>query len=97
MFFDRSQIAVGTVKVFATTDRGYSPEELAEMAISKIISIGDVPQPIKEQVEAYKERIQSVLIHYLDAAQKEERKTVARRLAKNGYETLAAAVERGTL
>ena len=94
----KGTFSLGTVKVFATTDRGYSAEELAEMAMAKIMHIGpDVPEPIRMQALAYRDRVQEVLIHYLNEAQKSERQTIARRLAANRYETLAAAVERGTL
>ena len=68
---------VGSVMVHTTNNRGHTPEELAEMALDKIIYIGeDVPEPLRDQALAYKERLRAVLIFYMQQAIKSERTTI---------------------
>ena len=57
---------VGNVMVMATEGRGFTPEEIAERALDKIIYVGSHTHPaIREQAEAFKDSIRQVLIHYM--------------------------------
>ena len=48
----------GNVTVHSTSGRGFSPEELAEMALDKIVYVGSKSHPvIREQAEAFKNKI----------------------------------------
>ena len=68
---------VGHAYVCATKDRGHTAEELADMALNKIVFIGaDVPDPIKEQALAYRENLRSVLVFYMRQAMLSERTTM---------------------
>ena len=50
MLDTESQSGVTNPLVFTTTDRGHSPEEMAEMALNKIMSVWeDAPPVIREQ------------------------------------------------
>ena len=85
MFSLEANILPGTVNVHTTEHRGHSPEELAEMAMDKIIHVsGDMPPAIRDQVEAYKDRLRAVLIFYLKQAQASERTTICVKLEKAG-------------
>lgn len=81
---------VGSVNVFTANHGGHSPEVLADLALDKIIYIGEQSHPILiEQAKAFKENIRTVLVHYMREAQANERLTVAAKLAKHGYDDLA--------
>jgi hypothetical protein len=80
---------VGQVEVFATQNRGHSPEELAEMALRKIIYVGEQTHPyIRDQAEVFKENIRDTLVMYLKKAAKSERTTIAARLRAAGHPEL---------
>ena len=68
---------VGGVVVHTTSHRGHSAEEIAEMALDKIISVGEnAPEPIKAQAFAYKVRLREVLTFYIRKAMLSERTTM---------------------
>jgi|TARA_R110000744_G_scaffold39283_2_gene89467 hypothetical protein len=68
---------VGTAYAHTTTNRGHSAEELAEMALNKIVFIGsDIPDPIKEQALAYRDNLRDVLVFYMRQAMLSERTTM---------------------
>lgn len=85
-----SQGLIGNVKVFTTENRGFTPEEIAERALDKIIYVGDRSHPvILEQARAFKESLRTVLIHYLDEAQQSERVTISAKLRAAGHPQIA--------
>ena len=49
---------LGTVSVFTSTNGGHTPEQVAEMALNRIIQVNEsAPPVIKEQALAYKDRL----------------------------------------
>ncbi len=81
---------LGEVKVYTANHRGFTPEEIAERAIDKVIYVGDKSHPlIAEQARAFREQIKKVLIFYLAEAQQSERTTICAKLSLQGYEELA--------
>jgi len=79
---------IGEVLVHATENRGHSAEELTEMALSKIILVGDdAPEPIRAQALAYKERLRGVLLFYMRQAMLSERVTMRAEIAAELEET----------
>jgi hypothetical protein len=81
---------VGNVNVFTENYRGHSPEVLAELALDKIIYVGENAHPlIAEQAKAFRENIREVLIHYMRQAQESERTTIAGAFIKQGRSDLA--------
>jgi hypothetical protein len=68
---------VGNVMVSTTSHRGHNADELAEMALNKIVYIGtDAPEPIKAQALAYRENIRKILVFYMRQAMLSERVTM---------------------
>jgi hypothetical protein len=60
---------VGNVMVMATEGRGFTPEEIAERALDKIIYVGSHAHPaIRDQAEAFKDSIRQVLVQYMHEA-----------------------------
>ena len=85
-----TNVELGTVGVYTTNHRGFTPEEIAERAVNKIIYIGDNAAPeVAEQARKYKESIRQVLIVYLREAQEAERKTIRAELSQMGHGDIA--------
>ena len=81
---------LGNVFVQTTDHRGFTPEEIAERALNKILYIGDNVAPeIGQQARMYQEAIRQVLIKYLQEAQDSERKNVRERLMQMGHGDIA--------
>ena len=70
-------------------DCGFTPEEVAERALDKIISVGDSTHPaIREQAHAFREHIRHVLVFYMKEAVKHDRVTLANLLREAGHPEL---------
>jgi len=88
-----SEGQVGQVNVFTTVDRGFTPEEIADRALDKLLYIGDKSHPlIREQAFAFKEQLRGVLVQYMHEAQQNERTTIAAKLRTAGYAHAADVV-----
>lgn len=88
-------VNLGNPFVVTTHNRGHSAEEMAELALNKIIHVGSNSHPmIIEQAKAFKESIRYVLIEYFKKAQSEERATIAVKLAENGFDDLARIIDK---
>jgi hypothetical protein len=78
-------MSVPNVMVMTTSNRGHTPEELCEMAVSRLISVADTaPDAVKVQANAFKDKVQVLLLHYLKEAVKQDRITLATQLEKAG-------------
>ena len=83
----------GVVNVVTTDNRGLSPEELAEMALNKIIYVGnDLPEPVRIQALSYQEQIKLILVKYLKQAVTSDRATLAGELERQGHADMANIV-----
>jgi hypothetical protein len=79
----------GSVVVMTTNNRGFSPEEVAERALDKIIYVGSSSHPaIRDQAEAFRENIRKILVLYMNEAIKSDRTTIAARLREAGHPEL---------
>ena len=80
---------VGNVMVMATEGRGFTPEEIAERALDKIIYVGSHAHPaIREQAEAFRENIRGVLVHYLHEAVRSHNVTLVNKFKQAGHPEL---------
>jgi hypothetical protein len=74
------------VKVFSTSNRGFTPEELAEQCVGQIVNVSDTAPPvIRDQAKAFAKSIESVIVQYMN---------VYNVLRDAGYPDLAEAVRR---
>jgi hypothetical protein len=79
----------GSVVVMTTKDRGFTPEEVAERALDKIIYVGGNCHPaIRDQAEAFRENIRQILVFYMNEAIKSDRTTIAAILREAGHPEL---------
>jgi len=86
---DNGVLLGGSVVVMTTNNRGFTPEEVAERALDKIIYVGGNCHPaIRDQAEAFRENIRQILVFYMNEAIKSDRTTIAARLREAGHPEL---------
>jgi hypothetical protein len=86
---NKSVLLGGSVVVLTTNNRGFTPDEVAERALDKIIYVGGNSHPfIREQAEAFRENIRQILVFYMEEAIKSHSTTVAARLREVGHPEL---------
>jgi len=94
MHTDEVHSFLGSVMVMSTQGRGFTPEEIAERALDKIIAVsGNAPPVIAEQAHAFRENIRRVLVHYLQEAVRSHNTTIINKLTNAGYPELTAILE----
>ena len=82
------------ITIATTEGRGFTPEEIAERALDKIISVGSQSHPtIRDQAEAFRAQIKQVLIFYLHEAVKSHKVTLANKFTKAGYSELISILD----
>lgn len=85
---------LGEVKARMVSGRGFTPEEVAEMALDKIIYIGASANPIlRQQAEAYKDQLRVVLVQYMKQAVTSHNTTLINRFTKAGHPELVKLLE----
>jgi hypothetical protein len=84
-----STVLEGGIVVQTTSGRGFTPEEIAERALNRIISVGSETHPaIRDQAVAFKEHIRQVLVKSMKDAIQSDRTTLANRLNQAGHPEL---------
>ena len=77
------------VKVLTTSGRGFTPEEMAERALDKIISVGSQTHPaIRDQAEAFRNQIRQVLVYYMKETVRTHHVTLANKFRNAGHPDL---------
>jgi hypothetical protein len=89
MIGNQSPVLLGGVGVATTNGRGWTPDELADRAIEKIIYVGSESHPaIRDQALAFRTAVRSVVKAYLEEAVNQDRATIAIRLREAGHSNL---------
>ena len=89
------ELAVGAVGVETTSNRGFTPEEIAERCLNKIINVSEDAGPaVKAQADAFRDQIRAVLVLYMREAISSDRTTVRNALAEAGQQDLANMIRR---
>jgi hypothetical protein len=84
----------GQIRVETTQNRGFTPEEISERALDKIISVGGDSHPaITEQARAFRENIRKVLVFYMKEAVRSHNVTLANKFRKAGHPELIKLLE----
>ena len=95
MFQANGQGDVGQVQVFTSNEGGHSPEQIADMAMNKIMVVSETaPSPIRDQADAYRNSIRDIIIYYLKQMAKSERTTIWALLKKQGHVDMAEIIRR---
>lgn len=89
MFSATAGTVLGSVRTVSVSGRGFTPEELAEQAVDRIISIGGNCNPVLQaQAEAFREQIRLVLLQYMQQAVKSNHTTLAVKFRAAGHPEL---------
>ena len=87
-------LKLGDVTVKTISRRGFTPDELAEQALDKIIYVGSNCHPaVQEQAEAFKNQIRGVLVDYMKQAVRSDRTTLANQFRAAGHSELVKLLE----
>jgi len=83
------------VNVQTTEGRGFTPEEVAERCVEKLISVSDSAHPaIRDQAKAFQRHMEKVVAFYMREAIRSDRTTVYNALREAGHPELADAIRR---
>jgi hypothetical protein len=94
MFQTSGGASLGNVKFMGVSNRGFTPEELADNALDRIISISASADPIiRQQAEVFRESIRAVLISYGKQCIKSNNTTITNRLNNVGHPELIQLLE----
>ena len=86
---------IGDVQIFTTENRGHSPEEMAEMALNKIMLVSaDAPPVIREQALAHRDKLKDVLVFYMHKMAQSERTTMWSLMKQQGHDDVAEIIRR---
>ena len=86
---------VGDALVFTSNNKGHSPEQMAEMALNKIMSVSDsAPPVIRDQAYAHRQRLKEVLVFYMNRMCQSERTTMWALLTQQGHSDMAEIIRR---
>ncbi len=95
MFSLKSDLEIGTLGVTTTDNRGLSVDEVAEMAVNKIISVSDTaPAPIRAQAHAFRDACKNIVSYYMQEAIKNHMCTIGNQLEQQGQKDLANIIRR---
>ena len=90
-----SSSEIGNVLVFTSDNGGHSPEDIAEMALNKIMLVSDTAPPvIRDQAYAHRQRLKEVLIYYMNKMCQSERTTLWALMKQQGHEDMAEIIRR---
>lgn len=83
------------VDVKTTSNRGFTPEEVARDCVSQIISVSDNAHPaIRDQAVAYKQGMEKIIAEHMKQAISSDRTTIYNALIDAGHPKLAELIRR---
>lgn len=88
-------VQVTSVSVSTSDNGGLTTDQITELAMDKILNVSDTAPPvIREQAQAFRDNLRTVVRYYIDLARREERATMAHMAQKEGYDNLAEIIRR---
>jgi hypothetical protein len=95
MFDSTGSSGLGDVQVFTTENRGHSAEEMAEMALNKIMLVSeDAPPVIRDQALAHRNKLKEILTFYMHRMAQSERTTIWSLMKQQGHDDIAEIIRR---
>ena len=83
------------VKVFTSNNRGFTPEELAERALDRLIFISDDAGPlVKSQAMVFKDEVRQLMAFYMYEAIRSYKTTLCAELTKQGHSDMAQIINK---
>ena len=84
---------MGNAKVYSVDGRGFTPEELLEQYMDKLLHISDNAEPhVRAQAHAFKQQIAGLMLSYGKAVERNHASTVAIKLEGAGHSDMARYV-----
>jgi hypothetical protein len=94
MFSANGGVLLGQITAKSVSGRGFTPEEVADMALEKIMYVGESSHPvIRDQAEAFRDQIRIVLVRYMKQAVASHNTTLANKLRDAGHPELIKLLE----
>ena len=85
-----ASVESGACEVHTTEFRGFTPEEIAQRAVGKIVSVAEGADPVvAEQAEAFKGRVYHVIVKACKDAIQSDRTSLYNLLTQQGHEDMA--------
>ena len=95
MVANKSSSELGPVNVVTSSDGGHSAEQMADMALNKIMMVSDsAPPVIRDQAIAFRKQLKEILIFYMNRMAQSERTTIWALMKKQGHEDVAETIRR---
>jgi len=86
---------IGDVMVYTSNDGGHSSEQIADMALNKIMSVSDsAPPVIRDQAIAHRDKLKEILMYYMKSMANSERTTICALMEKQGHNDMAEIIRR---
>jgi len=83
------------VSIQTTDKRGFTPDEIAERCVGKLIDVSDGAHPaIRDQAKAFQKHMEKVVAFYMREAIRSDRTTVYNALIDAGHPKLAELIRR---
>ena len=83
------------VDVQTTSNRGFTPEEIAQRCSDKIVQVSETAPPvIRDQAQAFKQQVTQIIEIYMHEAVKSDRTTLYNALVDAGHPKLAEMIRR---
>lgn len=90
-----SLTSVGSVEVLTTNNRGWTPEEVAERFVGRLISVAEsAPDPIRDQAVAFRQEAYRLAVHHMHEAVRSDRTTLTNKLRAAGQHDAADLIQR---
>lgn len=81
---------IGPVIVKTTHHRGFTPEEITDMIMDRIMFISDnAPMEIREQAKAFRDNIRAIIVDAMKQAVRSDRTTLTAKLNDVGQHEAA--------
>jgi hypothetical protein len=95
MFEIKVSAPLDAFDVKTTENRGHTPEEVAELCVNRLISIGDNSHPaLQAQARAFRDRMLAVVTQYIKMGIEQDRATISTELSKAGHSDMAEILRR---
>ena len=83
------------VNIQTTENRGFTPDEVAERCVDKLISVSENAHPaIRDQAQAFQKHMEKTVAFYMREAIRSDRTTVYNALKDAGHPKLAELIRR---
>ena len=87
--------SAGAVEVHTTSHRGWTPEELSERFVGRLVDVAEgCPPAIRDQAVAFRDAIYRLSVHYMAQAIRSDRTTLHNKLREAGQYEAAELIMR---